>query len=785
MTTRRLAVVALWIAALAACVVVVTRTRISTDMSAFLPRSPNAAQQVLVDQLREGVVSRLILLAIEGEPPDTLAALSKTMARELSATGAFAVVNNGEATGLGRDQDVLWRHRYLLSPAVTPGHFSPAALHAALEADVALLNSDLGVLVERTVPADPTGEIRRLVQGFAAESHPETYDGVWMSRDQTRALLMVQTVAVGFDLTAQEQAIGRIEAAFATARQQTPGAGGAASQARLLESGPPVFAVHTRLRMKQDIQRLSLVATGLVAAVLLLAYRSARVLLLALLPVLSGVVGGIAAVSLGFGFVHGITLGFGVTLIGEAVDYAIYLFTQTEFGAAPSATLRRIWPTLRLGMLTSVCGFSAMLFSSFVGFAQLGLFTIVGLLVALAVTRWVLPALLPAQSPFRGATIFALPLIALMRPAPALRLAVLAVTLAALLAIVAHPGGYWEDQLESMSPLSAADKHLDEQLRHETGAPDVRYFLVAQAPDQEHALAASERIAARLEPLVAAGTIAGFDYPARWLPSEATQRERQAALPDAATLRADLTRAIAGTAFREDAFAPFLADVATAAHQPLLRRRDLDGTSLALRLDSLLLSRRDGWTVLLPLRGVTDPNGLARAVATFGEPGLLFLDLKAESDRLLDAYLHEALTLSLVGSLVVAGLLSVSLRSARRIATVLLPLAASVICTTAILLLTGGLLSIFNLFGLLLVVAVGSNYCLFFERQDPRAASRERTVASLMLANLCTVIGFGILSFSRFPVLHGIGVTVAIGAFLCLLFGAILNAPEPNATAAG
>jgi predicted exporter len=40
------------------------------------------------------------------------------------------------------------------------------------------------------------------------------------------------------------------------------------------------------------------------------------------------------------------------------------------------------------------------------------------------------------------------------------------------------------------------------------------------------------------------------------------------------------------------------------------------------------------------------------------------------------------------------------------------------------------------------------------------------------------VIGFGILSFSRFPVLHGIGSTVAIGAVLCLMFGAILNEPR-------
>lgn len=781
MIAGRLTIITIWLAAVLAGVVVIGKTPVSTDMSAFLPRSPNAAQQILVDQLREGVVSRMILLAIEAAPPDALAALSKAVARALRADPGFGIVNNGEAAGIDRDRDVLWRDRYLLSPEIAPGHFAPAALHAALETDLGLLNSDIGILLGRSIPADPTGEMLRLVDGFTAEAHPETRDGVWMSRDRTRALLMVETAAAGFDLNAQETAIGRIETAFAAARQATP----EASQARMLESGPPVFAVHTRARMKQDIQRLSLIATALVAGILLLAYRSARVLVLALLPVLSGVIGGIAAVSLGFGFVHGITLGFGVTLIGEAVDYAIYLFTQTAPGAAPTATLRRIWPTLRLGMLTSVCGFSAMLFSSFVGFAQLGLFTIVGLLIALAVTRWVLPALLPAQSPFRGATMFAVPLIALMRPEPAWRLAVLGMTVAAALAIVLHPGRYWEDQLESMSPLPSADKQLDEQLRRETGAPDVRYFLVAEATDQEHALAESERVASRLEPLVAAGAIAGFDYPGRWLPSEATQRARQAALPDPATLRANLDQAFAGTAFREDVFAPFLADVAAAAHQPLLHQRDLDGTGLALRLDSLLLSDPGGWTALLPLRGVADPNILTREIAALGEPGLLFVDLKAESDRLLDAYLREAQTLSLVGSLVIVALLSVSLRSPRRIAAVTLPLAASVTCTAALLLVVGGLLSIFNLFGLLLVVAVGSNYCLFFERKQLADASRQRTVASLMLANLCTVIGFGILSFSRFPVLHGIGVTVAIGAFLCLLFGAILNAPGPRAAAEG
>jgi predicted exporter len=329
-----------------------------------------------------------------------------------------------------------------------------------------------------------------------------------------------------------------------------------------------------------------------------------------------------------------------------------------------------------------------------------------------------------------------------------------------------------------MSPLSPAERHLDDQLRHETGAPDVRYFLIEKAADREQALAASERIATHLNPMVAAGMMAGFDYPGQWLPSEATQRARQAALPEATPLIAALTQALAGTGFRADSFAPFLADVATARQQNLLRRQDLDGTNLALRLDSLLLSGPDGWVALLPLRGVTNPVEIAARLPGFNEPGLLFLDLKTESDHLLDAYLREAVTLSLVGGLVIVILLSLSLRSFRRVAAVTLPLAAAVICSAALLLVFDGALSIFNLFGLLLVVAVGSNYCLFFERRNPAGISRHRMVASLVVANLCTVVGFGILSFSDFPVLHGIGGTVAIGAFLCLVFGAVVNAPR-------
>lgn len=774
MTRGRSVAYLLWFAVLTVSIAIVSRTPFSTDMSAFLPRSPSAAQQVLVDQLREGIASRLILVAIEGAPEEVLARLSQRTARELRGEGAFGFVANGEEASLAKDRRVLWRYRYLLSPGVTPEAFSATELHRALERDVQLLSSPLGVVAKRALPADPTREMLRLIGEFAGSARPQMRDGVWFSRSGKRALLMAQTSAAGFDIDGQEKALAAIRAAFHQAREAVP----ETAAARIIVTGPPVFAVGTRARMQSDAEHFSAIATILVAAILLLAYRSPRMLALGLLPVATGALSGIAAVSLAFGFVHGITLGFGVTLIGEGVDYAIYLFTQTSPGSSPEATLPRIWPTLLLGMLTSVFGFSAMLLSSFTGFEQLGLFTIIGLVAALATTRWVLPPLVPRNFSVQSATAFAAPLIVLSGEHRWLRFVIPGAIALAATTIALHRGSYWESELSSMSPVPPAEKALDRALRREMGAPDVRYLLVIEAKDRDEALVASEQVARRLSPLIESGLLTGFDSPDRFLPSEETQRARRTAIPDNQKLSSNLEAALKGTPFRSGTFARFLADAEASRSGMLLKRSSLDGTSLALRLDSLLVPDPSGWIALLPLRGVENPQRLAIEIADLGMPRLLFLDLKRESDRLLSTFLSEALTLSVTGSIAILALLTIAFRDPRRIARVVEPLVGAVVCTAALLLLIQGQLSIFNLFGLLLVVAIGSNYSLFFEREgrDGKAGRpEERVVASLALANLCTVIGFGILGFSAIPVLHGIGATVAIGAFLSLVFGAMLS----------
>jgi len=209
---------------------------------------------------------------------------------------------------------------------VTPARFSAEGLREALQESLALLASPLSAEFRQWLPADPTGEMRRIAAGFSASAGPATQDGVWFSTDGKRALLLAGTRAPGFDLDAQEQALAAIRQAFAEV---------APANARLRIAGPGLAAVTARATVERDAARSSLIATAGILLLLLLAYRSAWPVLFSALPAATGMLVGVTAVSLWFGPVHGITVAFAAILIGEAVDYPTYLYAQSGRGAPP------------------------------------------------------------------------------------------------------------------------------------------------------------------------------------------------------------------------------------------------------------------------------------------------------------------------------------------------------------------------------------------------------------------------------------------------------------------
>ncbi|RAI58311.1 MMPL family transporter [Roseicella frigidaeris] len=748
-----------------------------TDLLGFLPEGRSPAAAFLLGELRSGTATTLLLAGIEGAPEAELARLSRETAAGLRASGRFAFVGDGTTTLSEAERELLFRYRYLLSPDTVPEAFTTAALQAKLQALLDGLRSAASPLLARFGFADPTGAFLGLARDFLGEARPETRDGAWFARGAAppRALLLARMAgAGGMDAAAQEAAIAAFRAAFAAAR---PG------PARLLLSGPGVFASEAARAIRGDVELISLAAGLLLAGFLWWRFRSPLLLGLVAVPLGAATVAGYAATALlAGGPPHGISFGFGMTMLGVAVDYPLLLLGLQRPGEGLAAAAARLWPTLRLAAACAALGLAAMLGSGLPGLVQLGVFAGSGLLAAAAVTRWGLPRLLPP-----GAGIAARPLpapfaagLARLRGRP--RLAAGLVGLAALL-LAGLGGPAWQRDIAGLSPVPAAAQALDATLRRQLGAPDVR-LLIALGPGPEEAvLQASERLAAALGPLRGpAGALDGLDLPSRWLPSAATQAARQAALPAPEAAAAALREAMRGLPFRADAFAPFLAGLAESRGLPPLTAARLaaEAPVLAARLSPLLAGEGAAMRGVALAEGVRDPAAIARAVAGLGDPRILLVDIKAETEGLLAAYARAVLLWALAGGAAVLLLLGAGLGGAGPALRVAAPIGGALLVTLAALAALGEGLTLFHLAALLLLAGLATDYALFLggaARPGGRGPGGAAAVDAVLNCAVATLLTFGMLSFCATPVLRGIGVTVSVGVASAFLL-ALLLAPR-------
>jgi predicted exporter len=369
---------------------------------------------------------------------------------------------------------------------------------------------------------------------------------------------------------------------------------------------------------------------------------------------------------------------------------------------------------------------------------------------------------------------------------------------AAVVILYLHQSTLWNRELSALSPVDPEALAYDATLRADLGTADVLDLVIVSGSSLEAVLRGAERAGQALQPLIAAGVIGGLDNPATYMPSRLTQQARRDALPDGASLAVNLRAAMADSALKDGALQPFLDDVQAARSAPLMTPEDLRGTSLAVGFGALTLRHGDQWDALLSLhapQGTSSSSAIMPsidlervrlALTQAGVPGATVLDMKAQTDALYAGYLQEAIRLSLIGLGLIIALLLFALRSAQRVIRVLAPLLLAVLIVAAGLALCGVQLTLLHLVGMLLIVAVGSNYALFFDHESARhqdaaaGGASPSMLASLVVANSSTVIAFGLLSFSQVPVLDALGTTVAPGAFLALVFSALLT---PNSRA--
>ncbi len=751
-----------------ALALIVAKIKVSTELALFLPEPVTKFERLLHHQLDNGASTNIIFISFSGLPTRQLAEFNQKFSEELRQSETFGKITNNASSLSESGLEFIEKHRYLLSHNDLSAQFSVTGLKASLQARLDGLASSSAPIEKRYLRNDPTGEIITLLEEWQGKisrhKRPIEIEGVWFSGDKTRTLILAEIAADISKMKNQVAAVMEIRAIYES--MKVPGL------TRIM-TGPAAFAVESGEDIRDDVKWLTLIAVFLVVIFLTAAYRSIRTVLLVICPLFAGVVVATATILSFYNQIHGITLAFGITLAGVAVDYPIHLLSGLQGNANQRRdNVKNIWRTLRLGVFSTVIAYAAFLVSGFGGLQQLGLFTIVGLITAALFSRWVLPML--AEN--KDDRVYGLPkfhhfLKSWGRKASNLRWVVVGAMIVSLAMLMFSGRPVLHLNVDSLSPIKESRRAEGKLLRGDLGFWYGGSMMLLTERNKEMVLQFSERIQPYLNDLINDNVIEGYDMAAHFLPSQQRQALRNSQIPDTEVLRTRLEQAMTDMPFRKNVFDPFIEDITLTKTLDLVDPATLENTAIGKKLNPLLFDFGDEAGGVILLHGVNDDQKMKM----FAEQheSLFYMHLKSASTDLV-ARSIDRVALSMMGCIFIIYIaLALAFKSLTRPLKIMVPTLSAAVVAAALLVFSGNPLSIFHLISLLLVVGLGLDYALFFNRLPDNENEWDTTFRSLWTCAITTILVFGILKFSQTPPLEAIGLTVGIGAFISMVFAAM------------
>ncbi len=761
-----------WIGATLALLVFSAGTlEVDNALTQFMPTSEEAELAAISRELIDSGLSRAMVLSVGGgnAPGPVAAALA-------SALEGHPDIGSVRA-GLGDDQlEALHRLYFARLPyfvsdrpeVEVPALLEDAALRARAVALKAQLAGPSSSLYARLAPDDPLALFAALIERFRdTQSALRLEDGQFVSEDGRYAFVFLETRASPFDSESQKRLLEFVRERFEEIDVRNGGG-------HVLEqSGVNRFAVDTESRMRRDIRFISILSLAGISVLFLLVFRSPRSLLIALFPPLFGIIFATSVGLLALSPLHGLTVGFGVALIGVAIDYPIHVLNHHMLvpdGGDARGTVARLGPSLTLGALTTIASFLGLTLTTFPGIGEMGLFAALGIGAALLATlfglRLFIPRRLEAPPLQRAAARGLARGVGWLAARPAWL--ALPVALCVLLIATGLSELRWQDDPAALSALDPALQAEDARVRERVSQFDNGRFVIAIADEIEAAVALNDAVALHLEAAVVAGELDAVRSLHSLLWSEALQQRNLAALRAVPDVAGRIDRAFGAEGFRAGAFEGFAARVQDeAALPPPLHFDALAASPIGAAARSMLVDFGDRYAAITYLRGVHAPEAIARRIAALD--GAHYFDQQALMRDLYAGYRSATQRVVVFGTALVFVVLLVRYRRLRLATAAFVPSVLVALTTLSVFALLGIEVDLLGLVSLILVMGMGVDYAIFIVDSAGDATHLGATLASLLFSCVTTLFVFGILALSEQPALRSIGLTTGLGIVLAFV----------------
>lgn len=522
-------------------------------------------------------------------------------------------------------------------------------------------------------------------------------------------------------------------------------------------TGVIFYAAHGTESAKGEISTIGLGSLIGIFVLVLVVYRSAMPLVLALLSITIGLFCAYVLTIALFGSIHLFSLVFGASLIGVSIDYAFHFLTDrlnagTKWNSVEG--IKQLFPAITLGLITSLIGYLGMLIAPFPGLQQLSLFSAIGLTAAyFTVVCWY-PVLaskpskyqkIPAQRLLsQWLLVWQQPLIRLVLPFSLLIASVFGVTQAK-----------YDDDIRQLQALPQVLQQQEREIKAITGVGGSQQLLLVRANTEEALLQKLEHVSDKLEQ---SGDFGGFQSISRYVPSQKTQQENYQLVTDLYEQQADAYQKV------------------IQQKQPLPTLQPYQ----ALTIEGFLASPISETVGFLWLGHIDD---VFASVITFNQEvdsatlsefaknnDATYLN-KAEEVSTLFAQYRQRITELLLMAYAAIFLLLLPRYKVKQAFLIVLPPFIAGCAGLAVTVLTGVPLNLFNLLALMLILGIGIDYTLFFAEQNEQGndSHRESTLLAISLSALTTILSFGLLALSETQAIHSFGITVLTGIIVAWL----------------
>ncbi|MCO6508290.1 MAG: MMPL family transporter [Snodgrassella sp.] len=746
------------------------QNRLDTDLTSLLPaEGQNIQAQQLAKVRMNQRMNRDMVVLLSSDSPDKTLAAAHMLQKKWQDSGVFEAVTGKIEPDVAALQANIQRLRLAVVSENSWRHIMNQPREAFARQAQALVNP----FAERSVlPAEQDWlGLGNIVMHQASQDGPVFYniETGWLNIDDgdtTWVLLRARLPEKAGLINIPDGLLALIEDTQAILAQQ---------KVQVLMAGGAIFAAENKSIGERESQYMSILGMGLTFLLLLLLFRSLRILYL-LLPLVVGVLFGMAATVALCGHIHILTLVVGTSLMGVLLDFPLHWLAS---GVIQQQWQR--WQALHmaskaflLSLIITLLGYAALLITPLPILQQTAIFSAAALISAFLFSLLCLPVFFTTtQARIHPRALHAM--LVLGNMIIRCRQVMVQKRWPFLLVLLLLAGGLFRldthDDIRQWVNLSPEWLAQAQKIGVLTQTMPAGQYFVLQADNDDELLTKSHALGQSLQTLVAQKQLTGFQSLDQWITPLSIQKQRQ---QDIGHLLAnadnwqDLTR----LGIAEHSIQDYLSGLQQQPVQTISQSLDND---LATAWQDLYLGKMANGQVaaLVSLSGVSHVAALQKLADN--NNGIYFVNDLQALNQLFTHTRNQAIALKAASYLLAIVLLAYVFGWRKGWLLLAVPVLSSLFCL-AIFAYAGWPLSLFAIFGLFLVTAIGMDYAIYVSISQMAVAER---LAGVLLAATTTMISFAILGFSATPAIASFGRSVAFGVFFSMIL-ALALLPRAN-----